>query len=177
MTFFGRSGTGEVWDLKILITSEVKMNSTFWIIWTVTNPMNGLKRRLVNWIVPHKRKVFNGEFAWRSQTCNYWQIWAWLSQQIIRIKHFLKFLTVGIMMQRSQKMFSQLNHLLQMSNIRLGLWLNTSSWWLLREECSYIDGKLINRAFHKVFTIMILKRGTKLILLYWNSLPRLETIQ
>ena len=114
------------WKLGVWISIEIKINSTFWNIWTVTNHLNGSKQKIFNRIILNKHKVFDKDLGWRNHTYSLWEIWVWLSGHIKSDEQFLNFLTLGIMMEGSRKLVFQSNHPPQMSSFRSGPWWKIS---------------------------------------------------
>ena len=57
----------------------MNINSTFWYVWTVTNMLQGLDRRILSFcpqvIVLSLWKDSDGAFGWRNYTCIFWAIW------------------------------------------------------------------------------------------------------
>ena len=61
-------------------------------------------KRFVNLIVIRKRKLFDGDFGWRNHTGRNMSL---IIETNKNIKRSLKFLTVGTMMEGSEKWFSK----------------------------------------------------------------------
>ena len=80
--FDGKNQTFSGWEIKVWILSELEMHSTYWNIWTITNPMHGSKQEPGHWIIICKRKIIDGDFVRKNHTCHFWEIWVWLSRQI-----------------------------------------------------------------------------------------------
>ena len=107
-------------------------------------------KRFDNSIVLRKRKVFDGDLAWKNHNCNQWEIWAGLSRQVNNIKHFLNYLTVEILFDGSQTLIFQSNQPLEKSGVGLGRWWNKSSKYLLRNKC-FSNSADLNSARHGQF--------------------------
>ena len=137
--------------------------------------MHGSKQELFQLNRSPQMKVFVEEFAWRIHNCSLRGMGVWLWKQSNN-KKFFNFLTVSIMMERSQILVFQPNRPLQMSCLRLGSrGANQNySWRKINVQISIKVSVFIT--FNNFVTMRIPMRGTKSILCNWNSSPRLKTI-